>query len=766
MKPTMTDKRFTNTVLLTVTLALGGLTMGCNPKLIGSKLGAVAGASSSSSSGGSSSSGFVITSAGLKGFQATGATDLNTDGFFDLVMADTDSSDVVVKTADGAGGWNADVTYSPTGVPIGMTFGDLNKDGRPDLFVTLSTGGVDVLLRGAANFGAAVNYAGGSATAGITAGDFNKDGTVDVVAVDLGGDRVGILLGNAAGSLGAAAFYSVGTAPVGITSADFNHDGNLDIAVTNSGDNNISIRLGDGAGGFGAETTFNVGTLPVGITTGDFNRDGDADLSAANFTSGTVSVLLGNGAGGFGAAASTTVGTGPVNLAAGDLNVDGIPDLVVANYGSNNASKLLGVGNGTFAAAVNTATSTGPLAVVIADFDRSAEPDAAITEQADTTPTLITGTDPAAPGTFSDSANLAMGGGSDPMRVTTGDFDNDGDEDLAALDFTLDKIRIFFNDGAGTLALNQDLALVAGAQATGVAVGDLDRDGDLDMAVSQRAHGYTRVYKNNGAGTFGASFDSIDYNSGGGGGEIWDVAIADVDKDGDLDVIGMGNTFGSDPVADVYSNDGTGDLSLLDTITSPALRQNSRYVNIADLDNDGDIDIVFPVADHNFMAFALNNGSGGFPANPTYVSTGANSNSYGIRFADVNRDGYLDALVSGTAAAKEASIMTNTTAANFNAPVVYNTPGNMTAMDMLPIDVDFDGDFDFFMSHQDGVGMGSTGVELLLGDGSTGMVQSSYVAGTCEYAQYAAMADFNRDGRTDVAVTCMNDDNISIFLAN
>lgn len=744
----------------------------CGPVLGGKGGGSSSSGSGSSSSssggggGGGGTSGFAVSSSGLKGLQGAGAVDLNNDAFLDLATVDTSANQIVVKASDGAGGWNAGTSLTPTGTAVGLAFGDLNKDGRPDLFATLASGGVDVFIRGAANYGAATHYNGGTSTAGLVAADLNRDAVIDVVVADFSGNQLLVYLGNAAGTLGAATTYAVGAAPAGVTAADFNHDGKLDIAATNSTDNNVSVRLGDGSGALGAQTTFSVGTKPLGITHADFNRDGHEDLAVANYTSGTVSILLGNGAGSFGAASSVTVGANPTGLVAADLNVDGKLDLVVANYGSNNASKLLGVGDGTFAAAVNAATSTGPLSVVSGDFNRSGEPDVAVLEYADTTPSLILGTDPGAPATFSDSGDVSMGAGADPLKMAVGDFDNDGDMDLAVSDFALDRIRVFFNNGTGTLTFQQDISPGAGSQITSVAAADFDRDGDLDLVAAERGYAQVEVFKNNGSGSFGAATDTMAYN-GGAGGEPWDVAVADLDLDGDLDVVAAGNTYAGDPVIDVYSNDGTGDLSLLDSITSTANHQNARNIALGDLDNDGDVDIAFSVTDHNFLAFALNDGSGGFPVNPTYVSTGANSTPLGLRLADVNRDGYLDAIMAGGGSSKEGIIMTNTGTASFNAAVTYDSPlGTMTANDIVLLDFDFDGDLDYFLIAQDGVSLGSTGVQTLTGDGSTGMTHSSYVAGTCDYGQAGVVADFNRDGRPDVIAACQGDDNIAVFLAN
>ncbi len=182
-------------------------------------------------------------------------------------------------------------------------------------------------------------------------------------------------------SFGTATNFGAGGGPVGVAGGDFNGDGSLDLAVANYNSDNVSVLLGDGSGGFGTPTNFSVGSIPGSVAVGDFNRDGIPDLAVANNGSNNVTVLLGNGS-----ATNFPVGTAPNWVAVGDFNRDGSPDLVTANYGSNNVSVLLNLCNvscpsPSYGTATNFPVGTLPVSVAVGDFNRDGNPDLAVANQ-------------------------------------------------------------------------------------------------------------------------------------------------------------------------------------------------------------------------------------------------------------------------------------------------------------------------------------------------------------------------------------------------
>ncbi len=129
---------------------------------------------------------------------------------------------------------------------------------------------------------------------------------------------------------------------------------------------------------------FATGNAPAAMATADFNGDGNLDFAVVNQGDGTVSIYFGRQDGSFAKSADYAVGAGPDAIAVGDFNGDGKPDLAVTNQNCNNScgpgsvAVLLNRGDGTFQAAISYVTGTDPVAVVIGDFDDDGEIDLAV----------------------------------------------------------------------------------------------------------------------------------------------------------------------------------------------------------------------------------------------------------------------------------------------------------------------------------------------------------------------------------------------------
>src|SRR5207245_1727505 len=137
---------------------------------------------------------------------------------------------------------------------------------------------------------------------------------------------------------------------------------------------------------FTAAGTYGTGTNPASVAVGDFNGDGKADLAVANsaLSGGTasVSVLLGRGDGTFQAAVNYVAESGSSSVAVGDFNGDLNPDLAGASSALfddlPSISVLLGKGNGIFQAAVNYDAGTSPRSLAVGDFNGDGQLDLAV----------------------------------------------------------------------------------------------------------------------------------------------------------------------------------------------------------------------------------------------------------------------------------------------------------------------------------------------------------------------------------------------------
>jgi Bacterial Ig domain/FG-GAP-like repeat/FG-GAP repeat len=181
-----------------------------------------------------------------------------------------------------------------------------------------------------------------------------------------------------------------------IATVDFDGDGILDLATANGGTNSVAVLLGNGNGTFGAATTFPAGLTPFYLAIGEFNGDGIKDLAVANFGgSGGVSVLLGNGSGGFGAPTGLSMGSGTTAVAVGDFNNDGKADLAATalNGGIGTVSVRLGTGTGAFGVATPFFIGPGsePSSLAVGDFNNDGNADLAVTNQGPDTITVLLG---------------------------------------------------------------------------------------------------------------------------------------------------------------------------------------------------------------------------------------------------------------------------------------------------------------------------------------------------------------------------------------
>ncbi len=337
---------------------------------------------------------------------------------------------------------------------------------------------------------------------------------------------------------------------------------------------------------FAPQVTFGVGSQPRAVATADVNADGKLDLVVANGTAGTVGVLLGNGSGGFGTQATFSVGTTPFGVAVADLNRDGRLDLVTANNGSGNVSVLLGNGNGTF------------------------------------------------------GSQTQLGAGTQARFVAVGDVNGDGKPDLVVANYgaVTGTVSVLLGNGNGTFV--GQVTFAGGTQASSIVVGDLNRDGKLDLAVANKSAGTVSVLLGNGNGSFGAR------STFGAGTQPFSVAGGDVNGDGRVDLVvaeegtGVGVLLGN-------GNGTFGGQSVLSVGSVPAA------VVVGDFNADGKLDVAAANYSSNSVSVLQGNGNGTFVGQRTF---GTGANPFSIASGDLNRDGRTD-LVVGNFGGSSAGVL-------------------------------------------------------------------------------------------------------------
>ena len=283
------------------------------------------------------------------------AADFNGDGKVDLAASNHPNNQTgqSVAVALNFGQMNfSSVAYYPTvATPSGLTIGDLNGDGKPDLAVALYGNNTveSFLNNGKGMFTASQNPSVvGQNLSSIIAVDFNNDGKADL-AVCSNLYAITVLINDGGNSFAIPPSIAAGSEPFRMATGDFNNDGNTDLAYTNFGGSVVSIDLGNANGGFASPVNYPVASNAFFVTTGDFNSDGKLDLAISCF-GGQIVILLGNGDGSFATPVAYTAGGSPQQIVCADFNLDGKIDLAVANQTTANISVLLGNGAGAFSA--------------------------------------------------------------------------------------------------------------------------------------------------------------------------------------------------------------------------------------------------------------------------------------------------------------------------------------------------------------------------------------------------------------------------------
>ncbi len=337
--------------------------------------------------------------------------------------------------------------------------------------------------------------------------------------------------------------YDVAGQPWGMAVGDLDNDGFIDVVAANVTTDNISVLINDGDGTFAAKADYATGSDPLGVAIADYDGDGFMDVAISHDSAGvdTLTVHINDGDGTFTDSGENPASGSARNIVAADLDNDGVVDLATAD--STGVDVFIGDGDGTFAApAVYPGISSYDIAA--ADFDRDGFMDLVVTlSGSDQVGVLINDGD----GTFA-AEELYSVAGETPRDVTFADYDGDGYIDLATADTDTDNISVLVNDGDGTFGAAATYATTA--DPWGMVSGDVDGDGDIDIVATGSNNGDILVFLNDGDGVFAAY---AQYQNPGWGPVAYPIALADIDNNGTLDIVGADTNIGTSYVY-VFTN--------------------------------------------------------------------------------------------------------------------------------------------------------------------------------------------------------------------
>ena len=506
-------------------------------------------------------------------------------------------------------------------------------------------------------------------------------------------------------------FENVATGSINV--ADVNGDNHPDVLIIGvNGTNQEVAKLyaNDGDGNFTLipETPF-IGARGGGSSCAFADADGDGDQDV--FITGRVgccsqvsNLYFNNGDDNFILATTTSfavVESGSIGFA--DIDGDNDQDLLVTgfvgpSFSVRPSSNLyINVGDGNY-----SVTSTSPFVGLMlsssafADMDNDNDQDILISGQTITNEIVIA--------LF---ANDGIGNyslvPSTPFEaiqegdIAFADVDGDNDQDLLITGLNASGARVsklYANQGNGAYSLVSNTPFV-GVYVSSIAFKDVDGDSDQDVLITglSDTNGIARLYMNDGFGNFslavGTPFVGV-YES--------DIAFADVDGDGDPDVLITGQIFVNQPTVNLYSNDGNGIFTLIPGVPFEAL--SSGTISFADIDGDSDQDVLLTGRNNLDQASTKlysNNGGGTYSLIPSAVLEGFSRGA--TAFADVDGDNDMDVLFTGQNSSDQPNTKLYMNDGNGGFNLIPEIPFEKVDIGSISfLDVDGDSDQDLFIT--------------------------------------------------------------------
>ncbi len=411
------------------------------------------------------------------------------------------------------------------------------------------------------------------------------------------------------------------------------------------------------------------------------------------------------------------------DLSVADLNDDGIQDLIlsgVSNFQPDVVNVFLGLDDGSFDGPFQNGVNAGTADVIVDDFDEDGILDVmAVGTQLE----LLRGN---GDGTFAERERIFEG--ANTRAAVQADLDDDGHLDIAITDRRDGTVTILLGVGDGTFIINP-ISFGVGSNPDFIEVGDFNSDNTLDLAVGNTSSRDVTILFNDGLATF-LTTALLDIQ-----GQPGDLNVSDINEDGSLDLIVSNQSTNT---VTIVFGDGAGGFTLNQNV--PVGNSPARLA-IADLNGDSILDIAVANFGSNSISVLSGDGEGNFSVLNTLS---ASERPQHLAAVDINGDG-LPELINADSSSRLITIFPNLGAGGLQDTPTF--PSNSGTG--FPIVADFNADGNLDVITLDGNTTNST---LLFGDGQGGVGQPFLIGGTGGFgAPNSVATDFNNDGFVDWA---------------
>lgn len=581
----------------------------------------------------------------------------------------------------------------------------------------------------------------------MVTGDLDGDGKAELVGAGSSASDGGsngsrglyVLTLDAAASAGvtfAPGVDQIGIA-VGLELADLDNDGDLDAVVATRSPAGLRTFLNDGAGQLVPSFDEEVCYRPTTVHVADLDGDGNQDI-ALGCTSARMKVLFGVGGGMFGTPKSLFFTENPADVVLVDLNGNGRREIVSLMAGDGELEIRTVTASQMIGAPVRVSVGSGGVALASMDQDLDGNTDVLVLRTSLGSARLLRGT---GTGSFAQGVDIPLGNAPAAFHAT--DIDLDGRVDLLTTEPSNKSYQRWMNTSASTFALGAEEIMEYPTR--GVTSGDMDGDG-LEEVIVTGGNSYTTVLSGETImnpippvrqplAQSASSLVSGDFNS-----------------DGNIDLLAFGTS--ALPVL-LYPGLGDGTFGAHQVI--PEITNGGVWNVAADVDLDGDLDVLTKPTNGVNVQVSLNNGAGAFMRAPNVLQSSVSSPQAIV--SDFTGDGLPD-LVLGHSS--QLDLFEGDGLGHFLPPQALALVNPFRAMDMG--DVNADGIADIAVLTARPVATNSERAYVLLGSGS-GLMPATLAAFVDEQNDEITdlrLIDFDLDGLDDVVV--YGDTTVNVFL--